>query len=122
VRWENRPSNLDYLTGVLFHLNSNNCQPGSEKGFYLRDGYVEMGNAETCGSLSGNVEIGTVEGIDPMAEPQAMFEAVQIRCEANAPVRFAARGSSAVSEALCTTRLVTPTAYSVTAAPALRVP
>lgn len=122
VRWENRPSRQTYLTAALFHLNNSNCAPGVGKGFYLRDGYVQMDNDAACGALAGELELGRIEGFDPMADAQQMFEAVQARCASGETIRFTARGQTDVREALCKAPLVTPLAYDITTAPPLSVP
>lgn len=119
VRWENRPSRQTYLMAALSHLNASNCAPGVSKGYYLRDGYVQMDNDAACGALAGDLELGKIEGFDPMADARPMFEAVQTRCAAGEPVRFTARGQTMVREALCKTPLATPLAYALTIAPPL---
>lgn len=119
VRWENRPSRQDYLVAALSHLNGQACAAGSSTGFYLREGYVQLGNAETCGPLSGEVPLATVEDLDPLERSQAMFEAVQARCAANAPVRLTRRDDGAALTVPCARPLAPPAAYAITEAPTL---
>lgn len=122
VRWENRPSRHDYLVAALFHLNAINCAAGASSGFYVRDGgYIEMDNDRTCGALSGPVGLATIEGINPVAEPQAMFEAVLARCAQGLAVRMTQRTPGEAIDVPCTRPLSLPTAYAVTEAPALRL-
>jgi hypothetical protein len=119
VRWENRPSRQDYVIAALSHLNGQACAAGSSTGFYVREGYIQLGNAATCGPLSGDAPLATVEGVDPLAQPQAMFEAVQARCAANAPVRLTRRDDGAALTVPCGKPLNAPTAYAITEAPTL---
>lgn len=119
VRWENRPSRQDYIVAALSHLNGQACAAGSTTGFYLREGYVQLANAETCGPLSGDVPLATIEDLNPLEQPQAMFEAVQARCAANAPVRLARRGDGEALTVACGKPLAPPTVYAITEAPTL---
>jgi hypothetical protein len=60
-----------------------------------------------------------VEDLDPLEQAQAMFEAVQARCAANAPVRLTRRDDGRALTAPCGKPLNVPTAYAITEAPAL---
>lgn len=122
VRWVNRPSRQDYVAAVFFHLIGQACTAGSSTGFYFREGYIQLGNADTCGPLSGDAPLATVEGLNPLEQPQAMFEAVQARCALNEPVRFVRRDTGAESTTVCAKPLNVPTAYAIADAPALALP
>jgi hypothetical protein len=50
-----------------------------------------------------------------------MFDAVQVRCAARAPVRYAIRNGATVAAA-CVSPLVAPRAYFIADAPALSIP
>jgi hypothetical protein len=121
VRWENRPSNQDYVIGTLSHLNAQTCAAGASTGFYIRDGYVQTANDDRCGRLSGEIPLTTVAGVDPLAEPRAMFDAVQALCAAKAPVAVVRRDTGESLSIDCSAPLATPTVYAITAAPALRL-
>ncbi|HBV12719.1 MAG TPA: hypothetical protein DEB60_06305 [Brevundimonas sp.] len=121
VAWINRPSDEDYLAATLSRLNMENCAPGSSTGFYVRDGFIQMDNASTCGALSDDLEIGTVEGFDPLTESHAMFEAVQSQCAARGMVHVVRRNTTQVLSATCNTALAEPIAYALTQSPAISV-
>ncbi len=120
VTWTNKPSDQDYLVASLSRLNTENCAPGSSTGFYVRDGYIQMDNASTCGALSGDLEIGAVEGFDPLTASRAMFEAVQSRCAARGVVQIVRRNTGQVLSATCNTVLLDPVVYALTQSPAIR--
>lgn len=121
VTWTNRPSDQDYLAATLSRLNTENCAPGSSTGFYVRDGFIQMDNASTCGALSDDLAIGTVEGFDPLTASRAMFEAVQSRCAARGVVQIVRRNTTQVLSAICNTALEEPTTYALTQSPAISV-
>lgn len=119
VRWENRPSRQDYVTGALFHLNGQVCAAGTSTGFYFREGYVQLGNDPGCGPLAGEIPLATVAGLDPLAEPKAMFEAVQAACATGSPIAVVRRDTAQALSVPCGRPLAVPAAYAVTAAPDL---
>lgn len=119
VRWESRPSRQDYVTATLFHLNGQVCAAGTSTGFYFREGYVQLGNDPGCGILAGEIPLATIAGLDPLAEPKAMFEAVQAACATGSPVAVVRRDTGAALSVPCGKPLAVPVAYAVTAAPAL---
>ncbi len=116
---ENRPSDDDYRQAVLWHLNSQNCSnDGAGKGYYTTREGIKLDTGDTCGVLSGDPEIATIEGFDPLAEVKPMFDAVTARCATAEPVRYALR-SGGVVEALCAAPVKAPEAYFIAGAPAL---
>ncbi|WP_303717699.1 hypothetical protein [Brevundimonas naejangsanensis] len=65
VTWVNRPSDEDYLAATLSRLNTENCASGSSTGFYVRDGFIQMDNASTCGALSDDLESALLKALIP---------------------------------------------------------
>lgn len=119
VRWENRPSNQAYVIGALSHLNAQSCAAGAATGFYIRDDFIQTANDDRCGPLSGEIPLATVAGLDPLAEPKAMFDAVQALCAATGPVVLTRRDTGEALSIDCRAPLAAPTAYAIIAAPAL---
>lgn len=119
VTWINRPSDEVYLAAIISRLNTDNCAPGSSTGYYIRDGFIQMDNASTCGALSDDLEIGTIEGFDPLTGSRAMFESVQSRCATGGVVHVVRRNTTQVLSATCNAALVEPIAYALTQGPAI---
>ncbi len=115
---ENRPGDEDLLGAALFHVAGRNCKGGSY-GFYNVPGALKLDGA-SCGPLSGEPVIATVEALDPQTESRAMFDAVQARCAARLPVRYRTRDDR-VLEAVCDTPLATPIVWAIAAAPPLSI-
>lgn len=118
VRIENRPSDKDLRGAALFHVAQRNCESGSY-GFYDNPGELKLDGAD-CGVLSGEPVIDTVEGLDPQTASRAMFDAVQARCAASLPVRYATRDGRTL-EAVCDAPLEVPEIWAVVEAPPLAV-
>lgn len=86
VALENRPEDADLRGAALFHVAGRNCR--GSYGFYDNPGALTLDGSD-CGPLSGEPVIDTVEGHDPQQASRAMFDAVQLRCAANLPIRGA---------------------------------
>jgi len=100
---------------MFWHLNAQNCD-GRGKGFYTSPEGIKLDTGEDCGVLSGDPEIATVEGFDPVGETRRMFDAVTARCASGAPVRYAVRGGGVI-EAKCAVPLEAPKTYFIASAP-----
>lgn len=118
VRIENRPGDKDLQGAALFHIAQRNCKTGSY-GFFDTPGALKLDGAD-CGVLSGEPIIDTVEGFNPQTESRAMFDAVQARCAASLPVRYATRDGRTL-EAVCDAPLETPEIWAVVEAPPLAI-
>lgn len=114
---EDQPGPGDYRLAALFHLNDENCTGGGA-GFFTTDKGVKLDTGQTCGVLSGDPLLASVEGHDPASDATAMFFAIQARCAAALPVRYRTQDGRLI-EAKCATPLVAPKAWAVTAAPPL---
>lgn len=117
VELVNRPGDADLRAAALFHVARQNCT-GSYGFFDNPDGLKLDGN--DCGALSGEPVIDAIENLDPQRDSRAIFDAVQARCAANLPVRYAARDGRTL-EAPCRKPLVEPEVWAIVSAPALRL-
>ena len=111
----NAPTDQQLMAAALFHVAEANCTTGSY-GFYNEPGALKL-DGENCGPLSGGPIIDSVEGFNPQADSQAMFDAVKARCAAGQSVRYRARDGRSL-EAACPTALPTPQAWRIVEAPA----
>lgn len=118
VTLENRPGDHQLRGAALMHLAEINCNSGSY-GFYDIPGALKLDGAD-CGVLSGEPIIDTVEGHDPQGASRAMFDAVQARCDAALPVRYATRDGRLL-EAMCDRPLAEPEVWAIAAAPRFAV-
>lgn len=117
VTLEDRPTPSDYRRAALWHVNAENCEEGG-MGYFTNPEGIKLFTQQTCGPLSGDPLLATVEDHDPVADPTAMFLAVQARCAARLPVRYKTQEGKVI-EAACRTPLATPQAWAVAAAPSL---
>lgn len=117
VTLEDRPTPSDYQRAALWHVNAENCELGG-MGYFTNPEGIKLFTQQTCGPLSGDPLLATVEDHDPVADPTAMFFAIQARCAARLPVRYKTREGKVI-EAACRTPLVAPKAWAVKAAPPL---
>ncbi|MGH7020693.1 MAG: hypothetical protein ACREEY_12465, partial [Brevundimonas sp.] len=104
----------DYRRAALHHVAGLHCR--GDMGFYENLDGLQLATEDRCGVLSGDPKIALIEDIDPMAEGEAMFLAVQARCAASLPVRYRT-SEDQVIEAACNRPLAAPTVQAVTAAP-----
>ena len=117
VTLEDRSGPDDYQREALWHVNAENCELGG-MGYFTNPEGIKLFTQQTCGPLSGDPLLAAVEDHDPVADPTAMFFAIQARCAARMPVRYKTREGKVI-EAACRTPLVEPKAWVVTAAPLL---
>ena len=112
----NQPEARDYRRAALHHVADQHCR--GDMGFYENLDGLQLATEDRCGVLSGDPKIALIEDIDPMAEGEAMFMAVQARCAASLPVRYRTPDGQVI-EAACDRPLAAPTVQAVTAAPPL---
>ena len=116
VTLANQPDARDYRRAALHHVADQHCN--GSMGFYENLDGLQLATEGRCGVLSGDPRIALIEGVDPMAEGEAMFLAVQERCAASLPVRYQTTDGKVI-EAACGRPLIDPTVQAVTAAPSL---
>ena len=112
----NQPDARDYRRTALHHVAGLHCR--GDMGFYENTDGLQLATEDRCGVLSGDPKVALIEAIDPMAEGEAMFLAVQARCAAASPVRYQTREGQVI-EAACNRALAPPVVQAVTAAPPL---
>lgn len=110
----NAPTDQEFMAAALFHVAKANCLTGSY-GFYNEPGALKL-DGENCGPLSGGPIIDSVEGFNPQADGQAMFDAVKARCAAGQSVRYRTRDGRTL-EAACPTEPAVPQAWRIVEAP-----
>ena len=116
VTLANQPDARDYRRAALHHVADQHCN--GSMGFYENLDGLQLATEGRCGVLSGDPRIALIEDVDPMAEGEAMFLAVQKRCAASLPVRYQTMEGKVI-EAACGRPLIAPTVQAVTAAPSL---
>ncbi|MNH59845.1 hypothetical protein D3C73_117210 [compost metagenome] len=112
----NQPDARDYRRAALHHVAGLHCR--GDMGFYENVDGLQLATEDRCGLLSGDPKIALIEDIDPMAEGEAMFLAVQARCAVSLPVRYRTP-EGRVIEAVCNRALAAPVVQAVTVAPPL---
>lgn len=116
VTLANQPDARDYRRAALHHVAGQHCN--GDMGFYENMDGLQLATEDRCGVLSGDPKIAAIEEVDPMAEGEAMFRAVQARCAVSQPVRYKMQ-EGRVIEAACRTPLTAPQVQAVTVAPPL---